>query len=102
MKPWLVLTGINLILNIGYTIMSLGRTVNYMWVLPAFYFSIVCSFVREIKEEARAGEDCQTPSGTLEEEMDKEVAKWQTTIEGGEGGAGGQGSSKKGQALPPV
>ena len=62
MKPWIVLTGICLILDIINNIRLLASGYvpsNHLpvWMLFNYFFLVVLSFKKEIQEEAGTGED---------------------------------------------
>merc|ERR1719158_2108792 len=63
MKPWIVLTGICLILDIINNIRLLASGYvpsNHLplWMLFNYFFMVVLSFKKEIEDEAGTGEDC--------------------------------------------
>ena len=68
MKPWIVLTGIGLILNfVNFIFIGLATddissaTLKWLppWVLSAYFFLVVLSFMNEIEEDAKASGDYQ-------------------------------------------
>ena len=76
MKPWIVLTGIGLVLDILNILRALFSLANLDvicgilgWVLGAYFFLVVWSFKNEIESEVGAGED--HPGERREREMTK-------------------------------
>ena len=70
MKPWIVLTGISLILDIFNILKALislaiadAISSTLGWVLGAYLFLVVWSFKNEIEKEVGAGEDYQGDEG---------------------------------------
>ena len=63
MKPWIVLTGIGLILDFVSRATNDISSATLKWlplsVLSAFFFLVVLSFMNEIEEDARASGDYQ-------------------------------------------
>ena len=63
MKPWIVLTGICLILD--FVSLATGDISSatlkklLLWVLSAYFFLVVLSFMNEIEEDAKASGDYQ-------------------------------------------
>merc|ERR1712130_916613 len=68
-KPWIVLTGIGLILDIINNIRLLASGYvpsNHLpvWMVFNYFFLVVLSFKKEIENEARTGEDCHGKGGS--------------------------------------
>jgi hypothetical protein len=69
MKPWIVLTGICLILD--FVSLATGDISSatlkklLLWVLSAYFFLVVLSFMNEIEEDARASGDYQGKTNHL-------------------------------------
>ena len=63
MKPWIVLTGIGLILDFVSRATNDISSATLKWlplrVLSAFFFLVVLSFMNEIEEDAKASGDYQ-------------------------------------------
>ena len=64
MKPWIILTGISLILDIcnilnAFISLAIADAISSIlgWVLGAYFFLVVWSFKKEIEDEAGAGGD---------------------------------------------
>jgi len=70
MKPWIVLTGIvlildvihNLILLVSGHVAAIGNVLP--WMLFAYFFQVVLLFKKEIEDEAGTGEDCNGKGGS--------------------------------------